>query len=232
VPRRAEFRAWSTAILLSETDPRAGAKAIGELTTFLVELIAAKRREPADDLLSALIAARDDGDTLSEDELTSLAFLILVAGYENSVNLIANGVLRLLRRPEELAAARAGNGALDAMLEEILRDEPPAPLAFRRFPTEDITIAGVQIPTGATVLLGIAAANRDPARPANDVAHLSFGHGIHYCVGAPLARLEAHVAIGTLLRRLPGLTLAVPPERLRWRPSVRTRSLVDLPVHR
>jgi cytochrome P450 len=237
---RADFRDWSTAILLSETAPKAGAAAMARLAGYLADLIAAKRREPADDLLSALIAARDGGDALTEDELTSLAFLVLVAGYENSVNLIANGVAWLLERPESLAAARAGEDALAAVVEELLRVDPPAPVAFRRFPTEDITIGGVTVPAGATVLLGIAAANRDPDRPVAgtrhadqrpaDSGHLAFGHGIHYCVGAPLARLEAQVAIGTLVRRLPGLALAVPAEQLRWRPSVRTRALIELPV--
>jgi cytochrome P450 len=128
---------------------------------------------------------------------------------------------------------------VERAVEELARYDPPAPLAIRRFPTEDVTIAGVTIPAGAAVLFSIAAANRDPDRfPDPDrldlgratEGHLAYGHGIHYCVGAPLARLEAQVGIATVLRRLPGLALAVPAAELRWRPSSRVRGLVELPV--
>ncbi|MBW6436387.1 cytochrome P450 [Actinoplanes hulinensis] len=225
---RDRFRSWTDVMLVPpRDDPAAGARAIGAIHAYLSGLIAAKRAEPADDLLSALIAAREDSDRLSEDELTSLAFLLLVAGYENTVHAIGTGLLTVL-----------GNPGLPVDVEELLRYEPPAPVLLRRFPTEDIEVAGAVVPRGSTVLLVVGAANRDPDAfgdpdtvvPGRAGGHLTFGHGIHYCVGAPLARLELEIAIGTVLRRFPSLRLAVPSGELRWRPSFRTRGLVALPV--
>ncbi|RKR86950.1 cytochrome P450 [Micromonospora pisi] len=242
---RAALRGWTDVMLSPPADdPRAGARVIMRLQEFLVALIADKRRQPGDDLLSAMIAARDteaDGgtDRLSEDELTSLAFLVLFAGYENSVHLIGTGLLALLRHPEQLDAVRAAPELPAGAVEELLRYEPPAPVAFRRFPLTDVTIGGVHIPAGAAILVNVAAANRDPLRfdqpelldvNRSDSGHLTLGHGIHYCVGAPLARLELQVAIGAVIRRFPKLTLAVDPADLSWRPSFRTRGLRSLPV--
>ncbi|MBF9132335.1 cytochrome P450 [Plantactinospora sp. S1510] len=253
---RIAMRGWTDAMIAPPGgDPRAGGRAVLELQDFLVRLIADKRRNPGDDLLTAMIAARDDGsddpgtaadpgdrrggDRLSEEELTSLAFLVLFAGYENSVHVIGTGLLALLRNPDQLAAVREGVEPSPAAIEELLRYEPPAPVALRRFPLTDLAIGGVTIPAGATVLLCVATANRDPERFADpnlldvgrpDNGHLTLGHGIHYCVGAPLARLEAQVAIGAVLRRFPRLALAVDPAELSWRPSFRTRGLNSLPV--
>lgn len=211
-------------------------------------LIAAKRNEPADDLLSAMIAARDGADRLSEDELLSLAFLILFAGYENSVHVISAAAARLLSDP---AAASAVRGEPDphtpgmrALVEEVLRRDQPGTTAIRRFPTEDVVLdEGVVIPAGDTVLLSISSANRDPraaaglgAGPGTDQgtepgrSPVTFGHGVHYCLGAPLARLEVRVALWTLLTRLPDLASAVPAEELLWRSSHRQRALAALPV--
>ena len=235
---RTELRFWITA-LLEVGDPDGLKEAVGALSGYLLELIATKRGRRGDDLLSALVAARDEQGGLSEDELVSLAFLLIGAGYENTVNLIANGIVVLLRHPEQLIALRRSPAVIDQAVEELVRFDPPAPLAFRRFPTEDVTIAGVTIPAGAAVLLSLAEANRDPARfrdpdrldiRRDENPHLSYGYGIHYCVGAPLARVEASVGITTVLRRLPGLALAVPADELRWRPSFRVRGLVELPV--
>jgi cytochrome P450 len=228
---RVDLRGWLGA-LLGGGDPAA----VRALVGYLRELVRVRR---GDDLLSALVAARDDRGGLTGDELVSLAFLLLGAGYENAANLIANGVAVLLAHPERLAELRADPAAVELAVEELVRYEPPAPLAIRRFPTEDVTIAGVTIPAGSPVLFSLAAANRDADRFPDpdrlDLArtgdpHLSYGHGIHYCVGAPLARIEAKVGIDTLLRRLPGLALAVPAVELRWRPSTRVRGLVELPV--
>lgn len=242
---RAALRGWTDVLLTPPADdPRTGARVIVELQEFLVQLIAEKRRQPGDDLLSAMIAARDTGadgtaDRLSEDELTSLAFLVLFAGYENSVHLIGTGILALLRHPEQLDALRAAPELPAGVVEELLRYDPPSPVAIRRFPLTEITIGGVSIPAGATVLLGVAAANRDPRRFTDpelldvhrpDGGQLTLGHGIHYCVGAPLARLELQVAISAVLRRFPKLALAVDPADLVWRPSFRTRGLRSLPV--
>ncbi|MBG0565559.1 cytochrome P450 family protein [Actinoplanes aureus] len=225
---RHDFRSWTDTMLIPPRGDRAAAaRAVGTIHAYLEKLLAAKRADPAGDLLSALIAAREGGDRLSEDELTSLAFLLLLAGYENTVHAIGTGLLTLLRNP-----------GVPADPEELLRYEPPAPVLLRRFPTEDIDIAGVTVPRGETVLLVVGAANRDPdafagpgeVTPGRASGHLSFGHGIHYCVGAPLARLELEIAIGTVRRRFPGMRLAVPADELRWRPSFRVRGLVALPV--
>jgi cytochrome P450 len=233
----ARLRGWTNDMVTGSRE--AVGAAIGSIHRFLAELVAHRRAAPGTDLLSAMIAARDEGDRLSEDELTSLAFLVLFAGYENTVNLIGNGVLALLRDPARAAALRADPGLLPSAVDELMRYDPPAPVSIRRFPTEDVTIGEVTVPKGETVLLGLAAANRDPDRWADpdsldlgraENPHLSLGHGIHYCLGAPLARLEGQIAIGTLLRRRPDLALAVPVEELRWRPTFRSRGLVELPV--
>jgi cytochrome P450 len=199
---------------------------------FFTRLLADKRKEPADDLLSDLIAVRDEGgpeggglaendrltegDRLSEDELMSLAFLVLFAGYENTVQLIGNAVLALLRHPDQLTALRADPARLPAAVEELARYDGPALLAIRRFPLEDVTIGQVTVPAGETVLLSLSAANRDPRRfpdagtldlGRDAGGHLALGHGIHYCLGAPLARLETEIALTALLERLPDLKL-------------------------
>ncbi|MGF1425367.1 cytochrome P450 family protein [Kitasatospora sp. LaBMicrA B282] len=237
---RPDFRSWTDALVAPDRSrPEEAKAAVVSLLRFLTGLIARKRTEPGDDLLSDLIAVRDAGDRLSEDELTSLAFVILFAGYENTVHLIGNGVLALLRHPEQLAALRADPALLGPAVEEIARFDGPVPVAIRRFPLEDLTIGGVPVPAGETVLLALASAHRDPARFADpdrfdlhrtDNAHLALGHGIHYCLGAPLARLETEVALTALLRRFPRLALDVPAEQLRHRPSLRARGLLALPV--
>ncbi|MBH5333591.1 cytochrome P450 [Streptomyces pactum] len=179
------------------------------------------------------------GDRLTEDELTSLAFLILFAGYENTVHLIGNAVLALLDRPDLLRRLRDEPERVAAAVDEFARHDGPAPLAIRRFPREDVAIGGVTVPAGETVLLSLASANRDPRRfPEADrldpfrghSGHLALGHGFHYCLGAPLARMETEIALTALLERLPGLALAVPRDELRWRPSIRARGLISLPV--
>ncbi|MBU3869267.1 cytochrome P450 [Streptomyces sp. 4503] len=247
VPQRdqRDFRAWSDALITPDpARPQAAKEAVGSMLGFYTGLIAKKRAEPGDDLLSDLIRVRDDesgdGDgRLTEDELTSLAFLILLAGYENTVHLIANSVLTLLDHPTVLKKLRTDPDGLAAAFDELARYEGPASLGIRRFPLEEIEIGGVTIPAGETVLLSMASAHRDPAqfKDPDDFnphlgrsGHLALGHGIHYCLGAPLARMELEIALGTLLRRFPGLRLDVPRERLRWRPSIRARGLISLPV--
>ncbi|WFB11007.1 cytochrome P450 [Streptomyces sp. LX-29] len=249
---RHDFRAWTDAMLLPDPQrPHLAKEAVGNLLRFFTDLIATKRAHPGDDLLSDLIAVRDEAesgadgaqagerDRLSEDELTSLAFLILFAGYENSVHLIANSVLILLDHPELWERLRADPALLPAAVEEFLRYEGPATLAIRRFPREDVKIGGVTVPAGETVLLSLASANRDPARFSDpdrinphdgQIGHLALGHGIHYCLGAPLARLEAEIALASLVRRFPGLRLDVAREEVRRRPAIRTGGLISLPV--
>ncbi|MCO8307602.1 cytochrome P450 [Streptomyces sp. RKCA744] len=242
---RRDFRAWSDALITPDpARPGAAKEAVGSMLRFYTGLIAKKRAEPGDDLLSDLIRVRDDetgdgDDGLTEDELTSLAFLILLAGYENTVHLIANSVLTLLDHPATLQELREDPSGLPAAFDELARYEGPAPLAIRRFPLEDIEIGGVTVPAGETVLLSVASAHRDPAHFQDPDAfnphlgrsgHLALGHGIHYCLGAPLARMETETALAALLQRFPGLRLDVPREELRWRPSIRARGLISLPV--
>ncbi|MFF4448314.1 cytochrome P450 [Streptomyces sp. NPDC001502] len=237
--QRKDFRAWTNELISPDPSRLQGAKqAGGAMLAFFAELIAYKRRHPADDLLSDLIAVRDsDGDRLSEDELTSLAFLILGAGFENTVQLIGNALHVLLSHPEHLARLRTDPSKLPEAIEELARYEGPALLAIRRFTTEDVTIADVTVPAGETVLLSLSAANRDPARfphperldfERDASGHLALGHGIHYCLGAPLARAEAEIALAALLERFSSLTLTDCEPR--WRPSLRARGLLTLPV--
>ncbi|MFI9029836.1 cytochrome P450 [Streptomyces sp. NPDC053560] len=248
---RHDFRSWTDALITPDPSrPEAMKEAIGAMLRFFTGLIATKRAEPGDDLLSDLIAVRDEpddesgaggvaGDRLSEDELTSLAFLILFAGYENTVHLIGNAVLGLLDHPDVLAELRADPGLMPGAVEEFARYDGPAPLAIRRFPVEDVEIGGVRIPAGESVLLSLASANRDPERfpepatldPHRDIfGHLALGHGIHYCLGAPLARMETQTALNAVIQRFPGLRLTVPRAELRWRRSIRARGLISLPV--
>jgi cytochrome P450 len=237
---RHDFRSWTDALVAPDPErPERTKETVRAMLGFFAQLIADKRAAPADDLLSAMIAVRDDEDRLSEDELTSLAFLILFAGYENTVHLIGNATLALLSHPGQLAALRADPGRLGGAVEELARYDGPAPLAIRRFPTEDITIGGVRIPAGETVLLCLAAAHRDPHRftepdrldiGRDATGHLALGHGIHYCLGAPLARMETEIALAALLDRFPRLALDVPPSELSWRPAMRARGLLALPV--
>ena len=235
---RLDFRIWTDTLVAPDpARPEAAREAVAAMLAFFTRLLAAKRAEPADDLLSDLIAVRDGGDRLTEDELMSLAFLILFAGYENTVQLIGNAVLALLRHPEQLDALRKNPGLLPAAVEELVRYEGPALFAIRRFPVEDVTIAGVTVPAGETVWVSLSAANRDPARfPDPDrldlsrdaAGHLALGHGIHYCLGAPLARAETEIALTALFEHLPELALA--DDEPTWRPSMRARGLRALPV--
>jgi len=168
-----------------------------------------------------------------------MAFLLLVAGHETTVNLIGNGMLALLLNPGELARLRADPSLLASAVEELLRYVNPVNNATYRFAAEPLEIGGARIGTGEVVLVALSGANRDPSRyPDPDLldlsrdsaGHLAFGHGSHYCLGAPLARLEAEIAFGGLLERFGSMTLAVPPDALRWRPSTLIHGLEALPV--
>ncbi|RZQ59396.1 cytochrome P450 family protein [Amycolatopsis suaedae] len=236
---RDRFRTWSNTMLSSGPRDEVQQSSV-LLAGYLAELIEHKRRTPGDDLMTSLIEASDDGDRLSEGELISMAFLLLVAGHDTTVNLIGNGVLALLRHPDQLAALRADPGLLPGAVEEFLRYDGPVNIATLRFTKESIEVGGVAIPEGEFVLISLLGANRDAERFADphslDVTrqaggHLAFGHGIHYCLGAPLARLEGEIAFGGLVRRFPGLALAAAPgERLHWRRSTLMHGLERLPV--
>jgi 2-hydroxy-5-methyl-1-naphthoate 7-hydroxylase len=219
--------------------------AVGEIHAVLDQVVAERRAAPGDDLTSALIAARDldrhDGaERLSDEELTGTLLLMIVAGHETTLNLIVNAVRALARHPRQLALVLAGEVSWDAVVEETLRwDSPVANFPFR-YPTTDIVVDGVTVPRGTAVLAGYAAAGRDRreygpdaerfdiTRPAS--RHLSFGHGAHYCLGAPLARLETGVALRALYAAYPGLTQAVPDAELPPLPGFVGNSVAALPV--
>jgi len=236
---RDDFREWSTTVVSNTAIPDVMYAHATAMVGYFRALLAAKRHEPTDDLLSALITARDSDDSLSEDELVSMAFLLLVAGHETTVNLIASGVLALLLNPRELDRLRADPSLIGGAVEELLRYTAPVSHATFRCAAEPVEIGGVWIGRGDAVFVALSGANRDPARfgdpeglnlGRDSSGHLAFGHGIHYCVGAPLARLEAEIAFAALLDRFAGIRLAVPAESLRWRPSTLIHSLEALPV--
>jgi cytochrome P450 PksS len=206
---------------------------------YIRKLIKARRADPRDDLVSALIKAEEAGQQLSEDELLAMIILLLIAGHETTVNLIGSGALALLQHPDQLQKLRSDPSLIKPAIEELLRYTSPVETATERFAREDVTIAGVTIPRGEMVFAVLASANRDeryfPNPDKLDITrepnkHLSFGLGTHFCLGAALARMEAQIAIGTLLRRACGLRLAVAAEALRWRPGLVLRGLKALPV--
>ncbi|AHH97309.1 cytochrome P450 family protein [Kutzneria albida] len=236
--RRREFGSWSHTIL-SAASPEQHAAASAAMGEYLNQLVADKLANPGADILSAILAPDEDADRLTHVEATAMASLLLVAGHETTVNLIGSGVLALLRNPGQLARLRADPALLPGAVEEFLRLESPVNVATMRFAAEPVTIGGTTIPAGEVVLLGIGSANRDPElfeRPGEldlDRARggsLAFGHGIHHCLGAALARLEGEIAFRVLLERFPTLTLAVDPSELSWHNSILLRGLARLPV--
>ena len=238
-------RAW-IAVTVAAYDERAEHQRVErELAAYFTELIAAKRAEPGDDLVSALVVARDSAgaggaaDGLTGNELLSTVFLLVMAGFDTTVNLIASSTLALLTHPGEETRLRQDPSLIPAAVEELLRFTNPVNHANDLFTTEDVPVGDVVIPAGEWVLPAISSANRDPAQfPDPDrldlgrdtSGHVAFGHGIHYCLGAPLARMEAEVALGALLARFPRISLAVPPAELRWRPISLMNGLESLPV--
>ncbi|MER5969332.1 cytochrome P450 [Streptomyces sp. NPDC002055] len=240
-----DFRDWAGMMIRHGGGPRGGvARSVKKMRSYLAELIHRKRAEPGDDLISGLIRASDHGEHLTEGEAAAMAFILLFAGFETTVNLIGNGMYALLRHPvqrERLQRSLAAGETelLATGVEELLRYDGPVELATWRFATEPLTLGGQRIAAGEPVLVVLAAADRDPERfdapgtldlARRDNQHLGYGHGIHYCLGAPLARLEAQTALATLLRRLPDMRLAVETDELRWRGGLIMRGLRTLPV--
>ena len=216
-----------------------------ELGAYFGLLVTAKRADPGSDLLSALVQAHDNASdagaeaALTTTELLSAAYHLVMAGFDTTVNLIASGVLALLTHPEQMARLRREPSLLPAAVEELLRFTSPVNHVTPRFTTEDLPIGDVVIPAGEPVLIATSSADRDPAQfPDPDrldfgrdtSGHVAFGHGLHYCLGAPLARMEAEVALGALLSRFPDVSLAVAPADLRWRPVSLMNGLESLPV--
>jgi cytochrome P450 len=239
---RHKFQRWSRAMVSSNSSGLGMLKVIPTAIAFIKyirKLIKTRRDNPQQDLVSALVAVREVGQQLSEDELVAMIFLLLVAGHETTVNLIGNGMLALLKHPDQMEKLRDNPALIATAVEELLRYDSPLETATERFAREDLTICDVKIPRGGLVSAVIASANRDERQFPNpdllDITrepnkHLSFGHGSHYCLGAPLARLEGQIAINTLLRRFAALDLALPPEELRWRRGLVLRGLEALPV--
>ena len=213
--------------------------AIWKFNRYLRRFFKVRRDDLRDDLVSALIQAEEAGDRMSEDELLAMVFLLLVAGHETTVNLIASGTLELLQHPDQMEKLRRNPSLIKSAVEELLRYTAPVFMSTERYARQDVTIQGVTILRGEMTLGVIGSANRDETVFANpdtlDIErepnkHLGFGHGIHFCLGASLARLESEIAINTLLGRMSDLRLKGSPESLRWRPSLILRGLDALPV--
>ncbi len=239
VEDRDSYRHWADAFTAGVGAPVFPVQEVTDFVEHLRGLVAHRRAEPDDALLSALIAARDETDRLSEDELISTAFLFLIAGHETTTNLIGNGLYMLLSVPERADRIRAHPQELEQAIEEFLRYESPVTGAALRTASCDLNLFGADVAAGDLVMVSLRAANRDgnvfpePTEFRMDRErnpHLSFGHGIHFCMGAPLARIEAQIAIGDFLTRFPQVRLSAPPETMQWRPGLLTRGLTSLPV--
>jgi len=237
----AKFREWSGELIasgaLSSESSTMGA-GILQLANYVRGLVADHHKHPKDDLVSQLIDAEENGDRLSDREIISTTILLLIAGHETTVNLIGNGMLALMQYPEQMDKLKCDPSLTKAAVEEILRFVNPVQ-TVNRYAGEDIEVAGVSIPKGSHVMMMVAAANHDSTNFAHaddlnvtsdEAKHVAFSQGIHYCLGAPLARLEGEIAFNTLLKRLPNIHLAVAPEQLTWRPAFELRGLNSLPV--
>ena len=243
VPRKDhhKFHKWSQAVV-SLTSPSPTLRVLPSVWKFiryLRQFFKLRRRDPKDDLVSALIKAEEAGDKLNEDELLAMVFLLLIAGHETTVNLIGNGTLALIENPNEMNKLLSEPSLVKPAVEELLRYTSPVFTTTERYAREDTTIHGVTIPQGEMTLGVIGSANRDETAFENPNElqitrepnrHLSFGQGIHFCLGAPLARMEAQIAFTTLLQRVPNLRLTKPSSSLHWRPSIFLRGLAALPL--
>jgi cytochrome P450 len=240
---RDRFRAWSNTFVLPALTPELQEQArihTEEFIAYLDDLFAARRADPRDDLVSALVQAEEEGDRLSQNELYGMVVLLIVAGHETTVSLITNAALALLTHPDALAEMRSDPALIPAAVEELLRFDSPVERAITRWATADVEVGGHTIARGDLVIAVIGSANRDEERfPGADtldlrrtsgVKHVGFGRGSHYCLGAPLARLEAEIALRMLFDRLPTLRLAIAQDDLYWRPIPLFRSLSSLPV--
>jgi cytochrome P450 len=242
VEDRERFREWSSNAVTPALTPEQreiAAHRGDEFIAYLDDLFAARRAAPTDDLVSALVRAEDEGDHLSENELYGMVVLLIVAGHETTVSFITNAVHALLSHPAELAALRTDPSLMSTAVEELLRFDSPVERTITRWAATDAELGGETIARGDLVIAVVGSANRDHAQfpdaarldlSRSENKHVGFGRGPHYCLGAPLARVETEIALGTLLRRLPNLRLAIAPDDLYWRPIPLFRSLASLPV--
>lgn len=233
-----KFREW-TKILLFIPDYEENRRAVLEFTMYMHAMIDARHEHPQDDLISALVAAEEQGDRLDRMELLSMIFLLLVAGHETTVNLIGNGTLALLQHPDQLQKLKNDPTLIRSAVEEMLRYNGPVETTTWRHALEDVEMGGRVIEAGDVVMAALLGANRDPAHFENPNTfnitrepnrHIAFGSGIHYCLGAPLARIEGAIAINTLIRRFPNLQLNINPDELEWNASILLHGMKAMPV--
>src|SRR6266567_797519 len=236
-----KFHRWSKTLISAGTNMKYFVliPTIMRFMGYLKKLVKERRAHPKDDLVTALVQAKDGSDQLSDDEILAMIFLLLIAGHETTVNLIGSGTLALLEHPDQLAKLRSEPALIKTAIEELVRFVCPLEMATERYAREEITIAETTIPRGELVMAVIGSANRDANYFDNPDAlditrknnkHLAFGHGVHFCLGASLARLEGQIAISTLIQRMPNLRLSSAPDQLRWRGTFVLRGLEALPV--
>ncbi|MEU4232667.1 cytochrome P450 [Nonomuraea sp. NPDC026600] len=237
---RLRLRKWTATLLAHTTPPEVAFATQNDLQAFLHALVERKQREPADDLTTGLVQARDEGDQLTTDELVGVLWIMLVAGHETTVHLLGYAIVALAQNPGQLELAKAGDRWAD-VVEETVRYRHSVMMTSFRFTAEDVTIAGVHIPQGNAVGVVYQATGVDPAEHGasadqfditrEQTGHLGFGHGPRFCIGAPLARMEGRLALDSLYRRFPGLSLAIDPDDIPYSPSFFTIGPLTLPVN-
>lgn len=236
---REDFRLWGTKLVGAGQDPEEVADASKNVVAYASRLIDAKRADPGDDMISALLRATDDGDRLTHGELVSMIFFLVVAGHITTIYSIGNAVYNLLTHPDELAKLRADLSLMSTAVDELMRYDSAAAVGTFRFTTDEIPLGDVVIPADQILALSWSSGNRDSAHfPDADrldlnrrpLGSMAFGHGIHYCIGVPLAKLQIEIALARLITRYPDLRLAVEPEQVRWENNALLRGLVALPV--
>lgn len=236
---REDFRLWGTKLVGAGQDPAEVADASTRVVDYASALIESKRADPGDDMVSALVRVTDEGDRLTHGELVSMIFFLVVAGHITTIYSIGNAVYNLLTHPGELAKLRADRSLIPAAVDELMRYDPAAAVGTFRFTTDEIRVGDVVIPPDQILALSWSSANRDSSHfPDADrldlhrhpLGSMAFGHGIHYCLGVPLAKMQIEVALTRLITRFPDLRLAVDPKQLRWENNALLRGLVALPV--
>jgi cytochrome P450 len=238
-PDREDFRLWGTTLVGAGHDPDEVADASRKVVAYASALVEARRADPGDDMVSALVAVTEDGEQLTHGELVSMIFFLVVAGHITTIYSLGNAVFNLLTHPDELAKLQADLSLMPAAVDELMRYDPAAGVGTFRFTTAEIPVGDVVIPPDQILALSWSSANRDcrhfPDADRLDLnrhplGSMSFGHGSHYCLGVPLAKLQIEIALTRLLTRYPQLRLAVKPDEVRWENNALLRGLVALPV--